>query len=198
MNCIGLAVSVELYEPAMKTVARFIAYIFSFCIGAVMGAIFLFFLVGFVYSASHPNPVMDSYECARGTVIGLGALMGGAICGAGLGCQAMSRVLYSADCVVGELDLTEMESLDSFTRKLRNATHQICAGGVVIGFSAFSSAQIFMLTFLFGLISSLVGFGRFIGAHFVRPGHESRTYHLRQAGEPLVEELSFPYKSIVD
>jgi hypothetical protein len=41
-------------------------------------------------------------------------------------------------------------------------------GGVIIGFSAFSSPQIFMLTFLLGLSFTFIGFVMFIWAHLAR------------------------------
>lgn len=171
----------------MKSFARFIAYIPALSIGGVIGAFCLFILVAALYY--DPHRVIDSYECARGTVISLGALLGGAICGAGLGCHAMSKVLYQGDLRPGELDLTEMESRDSFARILRNATHQTCSGGIMVGFSAFNIDWGFVLTFFFGLMFTLIGFGRFIRAHFVRPQSEIRRANSNVPSECLIGGL---------
>ena len=154
----------------LKIIVHFTTYIFSLSIGAIIGAFCLYFLVGSLYVSSHPNQVMDSYECAHGGVLGLATLLGGAICGVGLSGYVVSKILYSSEGAVGgsAYNLRIMEWIDSFTRKLRGATHLICAGGVIIGFSAFSSPQIFMLTFLLGMSFTLIGFVRFIWAHFAR------------------------------
>jgi hypothetical protein len=148
----------------MRLVARSGAYALSLAAGAVGGALLLYLVVGALYVGTRGDQVTDSYECAHGMVLGLGAMLGGAVCGAGLAGYGVSHVFYGTGAA-RSADPRESAARDAFERAARTATHLVCSGGVAVGFSAFSIPRVFLPVALLGLGFSLVGTVRFVGAH---------------------------------
>ena len=156
-----------------KSWSKAISYIGLFLVlmvcEGILGMIFTYTMAGFFYLMAHPGPVTNGYECARGMMAGLSALVGGGLGGASVGCYHASKVIYLNGAVETEGVRVWKRTVWETTlgRDLRIATHQACAGALVISFAAFSNLGQFLMMFLIGSVAMIIAMVSGIRAHVV-------------------------------
>ncbi|MGH9883635.1 MAG: hypothetical protein ACRD6N_19605, partial [Pyrinomonadaceae bacterium] len=140
-------------------------------VGALLGAICSYLLVGMLYRAAYPGPVANGHDCARGTLAAFCALAGGTITGTSVAFYYASKVLFQrklgGEISETERSLTKAEWDTTLGRRLRAASHYAGAGGFVISFSGFGDPTMFGITFLLGVIFLIVGGVAFLRAHIL-------------------------------
>jgi hypothetical protein len=146
-------------------------YIVFATVGAFLGVICSYLLVGMLYRAANPGPVSNGHDCARGMLAALCALAGGTITGTSVGCYHASKVLFQRT-LGGAISKTERSLMKAewdttLGRRLRAASHYAGAGGFVVAFSGLGSPTMFGITFLVGVIFLAAGGVAFLRAHIL-------------------------------